>query len=136
MFGHYFGAWICAAAPLIAGLILKFFPPKKINHILGFGTRRTMVNQETWVYSHKVCANCLLIYCAVSLPIFAALLAIFSRLIESQLAYVFLYGVGFGLLAVVPTTIIVQIKAKKFSDKLAEQKESVLPEPVEFEPKT
>ncbi|NND64240.1 MAG: SdpI family protein [Flavobacteriaceae bacterium] len=33
---------------LILGLILQKFPPKKINHIYGYRTNRSMQNENTW----------------------------------------------------------------------------------------
>ena len=36
---------------LIAGLITKLFPPKKINHFYGYRTRRSMKSQANWDFA-------------------------------------------------------------------------------------
>ncbi len=36
---------------IIAGFILIFAPPKKINHLYGYRTRRSMKSQEIWDYA-------------------------------------------------------------------------------------
>ena len=53
---------LLAAAPLIAGIILKIRPPKNINGIYGFRTKLSASSKEAWVYSQKICADGLLIY--------------------------------------------------------------------------
>ncbi|HKK39876.1 MAG TPA: SdpI family protein [Cryomorphaceae bacterium] len=36
---------------IIAGLILVYTPPKKINYLYGYRSKRSMRNQETWDYA-------------------------------------------------------------------------------------
>lgn len=38
---------------LLLGWLLKKFPPKKINHLYGYRTQRSMKNQATWEAAHK-----------------------------------------------------------------------------------
>ena len=42
---------------IIAGIILYKFPPKKINHLYGYRTKRSMKNQEVWDFSQKYSAK-------------------------------------------------------------------------------
>ena len=41
----------------IVGLILLKFPPKKINHIYGYRTKRSMQNQEIWDFAQQFSAK-------------------------------------------------------------------------------
>lgn len=54
----------------IAGIILKKYPPKEINHLYGYRTKRSMTSQETWDFSQQFAAN--------QLMVFAVLLALLS----------------------------------------------------------
>ncbi len=38
---------------LLLGWLLKKFAPKKINHLYGYRTQRSMKNQATWEVAHK-----------------------------------------------------------------------------------
>lgn len=38
---------------LVAGIILYSFPPKKINHLYGYRTKRSMNSQEAWDFAQK-----------------------------------------------------------------------------------
>ena len=38
---------------LLLGWLLKKFPPKKINHLYGYRTQRSMKNQATWEAANK-----------------------------------------------------------------------------------
>lgn len=39
------------------GYYWKFHPPKEINMGYGYRTKRSMFNQQTWDFAHKVCAR-------------------------------------------------------------------------------
>lgn len=41
----------------IAGFAFKLFRPKKINHIYGYRSRFSMINQDTWDEAQKYSAN-------------------------------------------------------------------------------
>ena len=42
---------------LIMGYIYKIYPPRKINYIYGYRTRRTMSNQKIWEYANRIGAR-------------------------------------------------------------------------------
>lgn len=67
---------LLAAAPLIAGMILKIRPPKNINGTYGFRTKLSASSKETWDYAQKVCADGLLIYSIPELLLWGAVLAL------------------------------------------------------------
>ena len=39
------------------GVIYATYPPKKINYLYGYRTRRTMANQKVWDYANKIGAR-------------------------------------------------------------------------------
>ena len=41
---------------LIIGIVLYFFPPKKINYIYGYRTSSSMENQEKWNFAQRYSA--------------------------------------------------------------------------------
>ncbi len=51
------GIIVCSILFLIVAFCYKKFPPKKINHLYGFRTRRTMANQEIWDVANHRAAN-------------------------------------------------------------------------------
>ena len=56
----------------VTGIIMYFFPPKKINALYGYRTKNSMKNQEQWDFSQ--------IYSAKLLIVLGALLALSSLL--------------------------------------------------------
>lgn len=38
----------------VTGLVMYFFPPKKINHFYGYRTSTSMKSQEVWDFSQRV----------------------------------------------------------------------------------
>jgi uncharacterized membrane protein len=50
---------------VIAGLIMKKFPPKKINDLYGYRTKTSMRDQETWDRSQIISAKLMIIYGAI-----------------------------------------------------------------------
>jgi len=82
---------------LLGGLIWKKYPPKKINLIYGYKTRRTMANQKVWDYANKVGAQMFIyvgsISALVSLICYTFFPTPLSILIGSVLVLVWL-GIG------------------------------------------
>lgn len=42
---------------ILFGKVMIKYPPKKINGIYGYRTRRSMKNQETWDFAHAYCGK-------------------------------------------------------------------------------
>ena len=42
---------------ILAGIILRLFPPKKINYLYGYRTRSSMRSQQHWDFSQQYAAN-------------------------------------------------------------------------------
>jgi uncharacterized membrane protein len=116
IFGYIVGG-ICVSATLIAGLIFKFAPPKKINNPYGFRTDATLRNQETWEYGHRICANLLIIYSFFSIAAYTILLVLKPTFLGDSFYVWFLLGLAMVLIGIAITTIITQKKTNKFYDK-------------------
>jgi uncharacterized membrane protein len=39
---------------LLAGLIWRRFPPRKINYLYGYRTQKSMKNQQTWDFANRI----------------------------------------------------------------------------------
>ena len=96
---------LLAAAPLIAGIILKIRPPKNINGIYGFRTKLSTSSQEAWDYSQKVCANSLLIYSTPALLLWGAVLALSLIYLHGYEWLPFVMGFVFAILGVICVTV-------------------------------
>jgi uncharacterized membrane protein len=44
---------LCGAIFIIAGGIMYYFPPKKINYLYGYRTTSSMLSQERWDFAQK-----------------------------------------------------------------------------------
>ena len=116
VFYYVFGS-IFTIITLIAGLILKFYPPKTINFWYGFRTKISSKNIDNWNYAHKICANTLLIYSIFSIPAFSVLSILGPIIFGNKLFFVTILGLIFALFGLLITTIIVQFKTIKFDRK-------------------
>src|SRR5690606_19623896 len=47
---------------IIAGILLFKFPPKKINHLYGYRTKRSMEDEEKWCFSQKYSAKLMIVF--------------------------------------------------------------------------
>ena len=47
------------AVMFITGLVLMFFPPKNINHIYGYRSKKSMESEENWVFAQRYSAKLL-----------------------------------------------------------------------------
>ena len=42
---------------ILAGYFMYKHPPKEINGLMGYRTRRSMMNQDTWAFAHDLCGR-------------------------------------------------------------------------------
>lgn len=54
---------------ILVGAIVYFFPPKKINHLYGYRTPRSMASQERWDFSQKYSSVLLIISGVIIVPL-------------------------------------------------------------------
>ena len=117
----YFGGCALVLASLIAGIWLRFFPPKEINPYIGFKTKATAKNQTTWDYAHKLCGRVFLVYSLLSIPLFIACLIVFNDFLIKNRYVIFILGFALAIGSVVIATIIVQSKTIKLGKKMDEE---------------
>ena len=63
---------ICSLLPLlmiVQGIFFKRGGPKNINHIYGYRTHRSMLNETTWRFAHRYCGKLWFISGLILLPI-------------------------------------------------------------------
>jgi uncharacterized membrane protein len=75
----YVALGYCAFMFLLA-MVLKQYPPKNINHLYGYRTKRSMKNQIVWDAANKFSANVFLRICLYSFLIPAAGYFVFPEL--------------------------------------------------------
>lgn len=78
---------------LIVGLIWKFYPPKKINALYGYRTRRSMANQEIWTYANEIGANMFLALGVILL----GLSIVCNFIFPEEIFYISLFAMFLGL---------------------------------------
>jgi len=110
---------ITLISPILLGIVLKSHPPKKINSIYGFRTGISSKNQETWDYSQKLAANTMIVFSAISIPVYVALLLTNPSFLDNtriwgqaNMSRLYL-GLALVIVVIVFSVITVQIKARK-----------------------
>lgn len=73
-------ALLCGIVFLIAGIVTKLFPPKKINYLYGYRTARSMRSLEEWNYAQKYSAIKM-----IQIAAFLILISIIAMLVLSDL---------------------------------------------------
>ena len=51
------------------GLLFMKKPPKRINSLFGYRTKRSMMNQDTWDFAHQYCGKIWLVCGLVIIPL-------------------------------------------------------------------
>jgi uncharacterized membrane protein len=92
---------------LLIALITKFFPPKKINHLYGYRTSRSMKSQKAWD-----CANA---YAANVMVVTSVIICLFQFVVYILLGgnQSVLWSVGFLTVAVIAVIPITEIHLRK-----------------------
>ncbi|MBX2965183.1 MAG: SdpI family protein [Cyclobacteriaceae bacterium] len=88
---------------LVVAFLFKRFPPKKINHLYGYRTPRSMKSQEAWDLANAYSSNLLLIVSGLTCVVQVVL---WSLMLPEQ---AILWTCGFlvaGVIAVIPLTEI------------------------------
>lgn len=103
---------LCGVIFVLAGIIMRYSPPKKINSLYGYRTRSSMKNQERWDFAQQ--------YSSKYLMKFGVLLALsggigFFYHPDENIAL----GIGFGLLLIIVIALYIRVEAaikKKFKN--------------------
>lgn len=120
IFSYIMGS-IFIVASLIAGILLRFFPPKTINAWYGVKTKATSKNKETWVYGHKVCAITLLIYSFFSILAYIIILVIAKNFLTANWYLRIIFGLVFALVGVAIAGITTEIKTKQYGKEIVKK---------------
>lgn len=83
---------------IIAGSMMYFFPPKKINPLYGYRTKNSMKNEHNWHLSQKYSGKCMII----SGILYSLTLLGLSLFISDEIITIFL---GIGLL--IPAALLI-----------------------------
>lgn len=93
---------------IAVGLILYFFPPKKINGLYGYRTSSSMESQEKWDFAQKYSAKIMAIIGLFLIPI--SFYRPYIRLDEDQHT---ILGIFILLMTMIVMIVIVEKKLKK-----------------------
>lgn len=77
---------------LLIGVVFKFFPPKKINHIYGHRTYLAMKNQDTWEVAQGISATTLVIVGIIYVIIGLMVKYVFTNITEGTQGIIFILG--------------------------------------------
>lgn len=96
--GEFFEANFNGILITVIGWIYMKFPPKRINQLYGYRTRRSMANQEIWDYSNLVGAN-MIFYVGLILLVLGTILYFFYSVDNIFLitTVTLLVGLGIGM---------------------------------------
>jgi uncharacterized membrane protein len=98
---------------LIAGLLLKFKPPKNRNFLYGYRTKRSMVSESSWIEANSF-SSLLMIYSGISDFIIAFLCGYFS---STNSAVAILISIVWSVVSVIATIPITEYHLSKISNK-------------------
>jgi len=88
---------VTSLAFIIGGVLWKVYPPKKINYLYGYRTRRSMSNQQIWNYANTIGAK-MFLYLGISLFVLSFLAYILIPEKSPMIAlFAMLVGVGIGM---------------------------------------
>ncbi|QLG45134.1 SdpI family protein [Costertonia aggregata] len=82
----------------ILGWLYMKYPPKEINHIYGYRTRRSMANQHIWDYANAIGSK--MIYYIGLVTLFSSTLLYFifdSGTVVMASIFILLLGLGIGM---------------------------------------
>ncbi|SMC36928.1 SdpI family protein [Cellulophaga tyrosinoxydans] len=73
------------------------YPPKNINNLYGYRTRRSMANQQIWDYANKIGAKMLLVLGVVTLVLGVFLVLVLPLMSIFLTIVLILIGLGVGM---------------------------------------
>ena len=100
---NYYIIHLCV---FVAGLMLRFVPPKKINWIYGYRTNRSIKDESSFKFANRVSANLLMLFFVLTFAISVLVGQVFKTTNLFWLVFI-----GLAL-----TIIITEIKLKKFQN--------------------
>ncbi|MDY0316527.1 MAG: SdpI family protein [Acholeplasmataceae bacterium] len=79
---------------LVLGMVMKFYPPNRINKSIGFRTKSSMADHDSWTYAQKTWANHLLTTGLILLIISGLQVYLVWKFFQEQMWYI-VFGVLF-----------------------------------------
>ena len=83
---------------LFFSIVFYFFPPKKINHIYGYRTKRSMLNDTIWQFANQQFIIALLKYSSLGLVAAVVFASLGSGQINWQPMVILLFSLGAAIL--------------------------------------
>ena len=99
------------------GLLLMKNPPKKINSVYGYRTRRSVRSQETWDFAHYYFGKLWLVCGLVSIPVFLIPICLVLGKSEQVISMTGLIVLGLQTLLMLVTIILTERALKKNFDE-------------------
>ena len=98
---------------IVLGMIMIKRPPKTINRFVGFRTKRSMKNQDTWQFAHKHCGRSWLILGLILVIPTAAAHIPFYHSSENTLSIVSCIVLTIQLIALLLSAVSTNLALKK-----------------------
>ena len=99
------------------GLLLMKNPPKKINSVYGYRTRRSVRSQETWDFAHYYFGKLWLVCGLVSIPISLVSICLVLGKSEQVISVAGLIVLGIQTLLLLVTILLTERALKKNFDE-------------------
>lgn len=117
----FWSVFVCCllipAIQLLAGEWMVRRPPRKINGLVGYRTRRSMASREAWIFAQEYCGRLWRKLGAWALGISAGICLIFSRCGERALTWGMLALEALQLAAVIGSIFPVERALKRNFDE-------------------
>ena len=101
---------------IVVGIILFLMPPKKINSFYGYRTRRSMQNNETWIFANKFSGK-IMFFVGIILLIISIIIT--NILYDEETLnfggneiFILIFQLPILILAIIPTEIALKKKFK------------------------
>lgn len=100
---------------LISGMILYVFPPKQVNSILGYRTKRSMKNQESWDCANKFAGKIMMFFGVIYFVVVGVLYLVFLKkgFLQTNENTIIIICVLLFVISFITTIVLVERKLKK-----------------------
>ena len=101
---------------LMSGWMCLFKAPKKINMLIGYRTRRSMKNEETWLFAHHYVGRLLWKWGWVSLPVVAVSMLLMFKQPENVITILGLVLTVLIMVLIIASALFTERALKKYFD--------------------
>ena len=96
--------FLLPAIYFLVGLLMRIYPPKKINYFVGYRTSRSMKNKKNWDIANKYCAEIL-----IKLGIFLFLVSLLIFILSILEMFVFTENMLLGVTLIETIAVFIPI---------------------------